>query len=251
MLRKARYRCLLYLLIMASARYTFYSLDKTKTTPNGRVSVAPLVYVNSLESSEYLVRHKDDGQSRDGLLVAQVLIKVDDMPASFTDVFGIRSSSGSTIELGRRVEVQPSVIEYQQRDDLKVDFAELESLDFILCALRSAPEDVVLTPAMERVLVEGSSKGGLVLNYPRTVAAVTANVLWAAGVFAFVAEAILAFLRGQRHEHKRHHDLCFQCSYQLTRDMRRCPECGQTISWRAYASPAPNARSRSSQQTPR
>lgn len=236
MIGKARYRVVIYLLVIACAYTVLSVLSGPSSPPWNAVRVRSTVLVDALTSPSYRVIGAADEDSDDGIVVARVLIQVIESPIYFSDEFEALNLNGfPRIEIGKRVETRLGVTSYYAQDQLTIDLDELETIEFVRNSVLSIGTAAQLTPTMKAVIVENASTQGRLFSYPRAALAMIANLLYAAAVFAVVIELILAYFRDKRRVHQSQNDLCLQCSYQLTREMSRCPECGHSVSWRAYS----------------
>ena len=236
MLSKARYRIVIYLLVIACAYTALSVLAGPSSPPWHSVRVRPVVVVDSLDATTYRVVDTSNEENIEGIVVAQVLIQIIESPIYFADEFEALKFNGvRRIEIGKRIETRFGVTSYYPADQLRIDLSEAESPQFVQTSIREADTDAQLTPTMKNIIVENASTQGRLINYTRATLALIAYLLYAAAIFAMLIELILAYFRAKRHRHQYQNNLCFQCSYQLTRDMNRCPECGQSVSWRAYA----------------
>jgi len=239
MLRKARYRVVLYILLLLIAYIALQMLASPDQPPWGSHRLAFTVYADSLDSTEFKVIESSDSRTIDGVYLAVVLIQIIESPVYFRDEFELLDTGFKRVEIGRSVEVRPGFNLTADANDASADIAAIRSNDFLKDLILTSVEEGDLTPAMEHLIRDNATLGGKVIEYPRLVTTVVANVLWMFGWLALVFEGILEYLRGRRRKHQRHHDLCLHCSYQLTRDLQQCPECGTQINWRSYS---PEAR---------
>lgn len=213
-------------------------LAKPDTDPLYGHRVVMMLTAESLDSKEFRVfewsqHYTDDGES--GVRVALIQVDIKEYPIYFRDEFSPVAVNLNRIEIGRQVKVKSTWSYYMGAEKTAADLAILDSPEFIRDSILSSSQSDKLTPSMNQIVRNSPSLEGSVLSQRRVVVALISNLLWILGWLALIFEGILAFFRGQRHEARRHKDLCFVCNYQLTRDMEQCPECGDEIEWRAYA----------------
>ncbi len=235
MLPRARYRCLLYILVLLCAYIAIRMMAEANETPGKSFRINRTVYVDSLNSNELKVIDSADAGSVDGVYIAVILINVIESPVYFRDVYNYPTVPSSRIEIGKHIDLRPGFSYTAESNLSNADVRAIESEEFLRNSILAATQGLKFSPAMQRALRKGTSLGGRVLNYPKLITVVIVDMLWVLGWVALLAEGVLAYYRGKRHQRQRHCELCFQCSYQLSRDMVQCPECGQQIHWRAYA----------------
>ena len=254
MLRKARYRCVLIIALMVSAHLMMRNLSQSgsKIWMSHRMSFG--VYVFSVKSEVFRVIEAEEGSTSDGLLIAEIHARAVESPVYFHEEFSLIPSQFGRMEIGREVVLKHEFTLRTEANGISIDVKELQSSKVLRDAILASAHQDDLTVAMDQVIRSSPSLTGKVLNGQKTSLAIVANATWVIGVAWLVIEGILAYLRSRRYEAQKHHTLCFSCSYQLTRDMYQCPECGTHINWRAYplaqvSFPAPAAQSQPSPQT--
>lgn len=245
MLRKARYRVALCVLLLVCAYITLEMLASPYQPPWQSRRLAFTVYTDSLDSKDFKFIESSDTRSIDGIYLAVVLIQIIESPIYYRDEFDslwmgfMLIDIGKRIEIGWRAEMRPGISFTGEANQASVDIEDIKSPEFLRSMILGVSSEHDLTPAMEQVLRYSPLLGGKDIHYPRFLTAIIANIIWLLGWLTLVFEGILAYLRGRRRKHQRHHDLCLRCSYQLTRDLHQCPECGTQINWRSYS---PEAR---------
>ena len=230
MLFKARYRILFYIILLISAYVSLEILIATGSISDQRVVLNSLLSVNSVDTSQYRiidqVTERQDGE----FVVAEIVLIVDERSIFIDDLW----SYGSRIKVGVRVEAEVTVREFVDLDRLSINFDEFQSPEFIQGRLVAESKVNELTPTMRKIIFENDALVADITSYPRTLAVFLAQLFWILGWVALIVEGIYALVRAHRHEYRYYEDLCHSCDYQLTRDLTRCPECGQPVNWRSY-----------------